>query len=262
MAQSKEMQWIPSGGVLAVAIGAALVAAILVNVYIGRVRSQYEVGSKQFFQLRDPVAKGNPIQKNNLVRVPIPRILEPAFKRAAEDDDNGRLLIGRKAPRDMSPGEFLWYNEFKEEGAGKIRIIRPGYELITIPIAPDNPLGQQLEVGAYVNIFGEFDIGSDPKKPQIEIKKVMENVQVKALGGSAESVTQTRRTYDNIQIEVQPLQAKQLFQIQMNLLKGSRRFTLTLAGQGEGEPVISKEVQNLLEKPRGAAAPALLPPPE
>ena len=48
MASSKEMQWIPSGGVLAVAIGAALVAAILVNVYIGHVRSQYEEGSRQF----------------------------------------------------------------------------------------------------------------------------------------------------------------------------------------------------------------------
>ena len=262
MAPSKEMQWIPSGGVLAVAIGAALVAAILVNVYIGHVRSQYEDGSKQFYQLKDRVDKGSPIQERNLAPVPIPRKLEPAFKMAAQDDADGRLLIGRKAPRNMAPGEFLWFYEFKEEGAGEITHIPKGYELVTIPINTDNPFGQQLQPGGYVNIRGEFEVGSDSKKSEVRVMTVMENVQVKALGGSAEPVAQRSRTYDNIQIMVRSSQAKQLLEIQ-RFLK-TKRFALGVTSQPEGmavESEISKEVLNLIEKPRGAA-PGLPPPPE
>jgi Flp pilus assembly protein CpaB len=263
MAPSKEMQWIPSGGVLAVAIGAALVAAILVNVYIGHVRSQYEDGSKQFYQLKNRVDKGSPIQKNNLDTVPIPRKLEPKFKMAAQDDADGRLLIDRKAPRNMAAGEFLWFYEFKEEGAGEITHIPKGYELVPIPISADNPFGQQLQPGGYVNIRGEFEVGSDPKKSEVKVMTVMENVQVKALGGSAEPVAQRARTYDTIQIMVRSSQAKQLLEIQ-RFLK-TKRFALGVTSQPEGtavEPEISKEVLNLIEKPRAAAAPALPPPPE
>jgi hypothetical protein len=265
MASSKEMQWIPSGGVLAVAIGAALVAAILVNVYIGHVRSQYEDGSMQFYQLKDPVDKGSPIpSERNLILVRIPRQLEPAFKMAASADDAaGRMLIGRKAPRNMASGEFLWFNEFKEEGAGEITHIPKGYELVTIPINTDNPFGQQLQPGGYVNIRGEFEVGSDPKKSELRVMTVMENVQVKALGGSAEPVAQRARTYDNVQIMVRSNQAKQLLEIQ-RFLK-TKRFALGVTSQPEGTTVeseISKEVLNLIEKPRGASAPALPPPPE
>jgi len=264
MASSKEMQWIPSGGVLAVAIGAALVAAILVNVYIGHVRSQYEEGSRQFYQLKDRVDKGSPIQERNLTLVRIPKLLEPAFKMAAgADDPAGRMLIGRKAPRNMSPGEFLWFYEFKEEGAGEITHIPKGYELVTIPISADNPFGQQLQPGGYVNIRGEFEVGSDPKRSEVKVMTVMENVQVKALGGSAEPVALKARTYDNVQIMVRSSQAKQLLEIQ-RFLK-TKRFALGVTSQPEGaavEPEISKEVLNLIEKPRGAAAPALPPPPE
>jgi len=263
MAPSKEMQWIPSGGVLAVAIGAALVAAILVNVYIGHVRSQYEDGSKQFFQLKDRVDKGSPIQERNLTLVRIPRLLEPAFEKVAQNDSGGRLLIGRKAPRNMAPGEFLLFYEFKEEGAGEITHIPKGYELVTIPINTDNPFGQQLQPGGYVNIRGEFEVGSDPKKSEVRVMTVMENVQVKALGGSAEPVAQRARTYDNIQIMVRSSQAKQLLEIQ-RFLK-TKRFALGVTSQPDSaavEPEISKEVLNLIEKPRTAAAPALPPPPE
>jgi Flp pilus assembly protein CpaB len=265
MASSKEMQWIPSGGVLAVAIGAALVAAILVNVYIGHVRSQYEAGSKQFFRLHDKVDKGSPIQERNLDRVRIPHLLEidKAFEKVAQDDENGRLLIGRKAPRNMAAGEFLLFYEFKEEGAGEITHISKGYELVTIPINADNPFGQQLQPGGYVNIRGEFEVGSDPKKSEVKVMTVLENVQVKALGGSAEPVAQRARNYDNIQIMVRSTQAKQLLEVQ-RFLK-TKRFALGVTSQPDGsavEPEISKEVLNLIEKPRAAAAPALPPPPE
>ena len=79
MAKQGPMQLIPSGGVLAAAIGAGLVAAILINIYASSIRSQYEDGSKLFYVLKDNVAAGNPIQEQNLERVRVQSSRMPAF---------------------------------------------------------------------------------------------------------------------------------------------------------------------------------------
>ena len=46
MAKSKDASWLPSGGVLVAALVCAVVAAILVNIYIGYAKSAYELGAK------------------------------------------------------------------------------------------------------------------------------------------------------------------------------------------------------------------------
>ena len=103
MGKTTETQWIPSGGVLAVAIVAALVAAILVNVYVGYARSAYESGSVWYLQIKREVPKGDPIQESNLTSVQIPRVLVPKFSQAATDEPTGRAaVIGRKVPRRLA----------------------------------------------------------------------------------------------------------------------------------------------------------------
>jgi Flp pilus assembly protein CpaB len=267
MAKSSASQWIPSGGVLAVAIGAGLLAAILVNVYLGVVKSQYEYGSKTFFVLKENVDMGNPIQQRSLEAQQIPKPLLPAFEaaKAIAADEKGMTIIGRKAPRDLKKGTFLWWPDFIATEAGTEANIPKGYERITVRVDPTSSLGQQLQPGSYVNIRGLFDINNDLRNPNVQSLDVIKNVQVRGINGTPGG-TALRGEITNIQILVPTAVAKQLLQIQ-GMLK-SRDFAIgevpTPEATSTSEPKIEKEVLALMNRPRGSgtAAGATPPPPE
>lgn len=252
MASSKAAQLIPSTGVLIGALGAALAAAILVNVYVGYAKSEYEEGSKTFLQLQEDVERNTPLQDRHMKAVRIPKPLLPAFERAVKADEKESLVVGKKAPRRLTRGQFLFYSDFLREAGDESTINPPkGMELISIPISPDAAFGRQLQPGAYVTLFGDFDISPDPKKAEIRVLEVMKNVQVRSLGGDPNVVVSEKaRSYDSIQLIVKQSQAPQLLQIK-NLLR-SKRFTITVSHSPQGsetaEPEITRDVLSLLDK--------------
>jgi Flp pilus assembly protein CpaB len=256
MAKSKEMQWIPSGGVLAAAIGAALLAAILVNVYISYVKSQYEQGARQFIQLKETIDAGTPIADRHLKVVLVPRPFLEALKRAIELKDKESLAIGKRAPRRMYEGEFLFAPDFLPRGEEEILAKPPaGYVMVTIPVDPGASLGPQLQPGAFVNIYGDFNVSGDERRKDIKILPVIDNVMVKALEGSAKAVSEKNRSYNNIQIVVRESQARELMQIQRAV--ESKHFTIALAHQPEGtapEPVVGKDVLDLVTRAKSASS--------
>jgi len=260
MAKQGPMQLIPSGGVLAAAIGAGLVAAILVNIYASSIRSQYEYGSKSFYVLKDNVAAGNPIQKQNLDPVPIPKPLLPAFEKVAVTADaRGDTIIGRKAPRDLKKGSFLWFSDFIDTGIGEVDVNIPkGWEKITIRVDPNTSLREQLVPGSYVNIRAIFDVNQNQRNPDYQALDVMKNVQVRSLGGVA-GPPEKGHSYDNIQIVIPSAQALLMFQAQRMLQSGS--FTLGEVGTPDtrAEPKIEKGVLDLINRARTAAAPGAGP---
>jgi len=251
MAKSKELQqWLPSGGVLVVAIGAALVAAILVNVYISYVKSEYEAGAKDVLQMKEDVEEGTPLQDRHLRVVMLPKPFVPAMKQAIDVKDKNSSVIGKKAPRRMYPGEFLFYPDFiPDPTREQIADVPKGYSLITIPISGETP-GAQLQPGAFVTIYGDFNVGGDSRRQDVQVLRVVDNVRVKLVGGSAEPVGEKNRSYNDISIIIRQTQAQQLLQIQRAL--PSKRFTITLAHRPEGpesaEPEVDRQVLDLIEK--------------
>jgi Flp pilus assembly protein CpaB len=268
MAKPSAMQWIPSGGVLAAAIGCGLLAAILINVYAGSIKAQYEDGAQPFLQVTEDVPAGTQIQERNLRPLKIPKPLLPAFAQAVTADDRGRMtVVGRKAPKPLKKDTFLWFPDFIESDITRITIIPPGKEMITIRIDPNVSLGPQLQPGSYVNVRGLFNIGSDPRNPVFKSYDVLNSVQVRAIGGST-SAPERNRSYDTIQIVIPSSQARLMPEIQKLVQTGT--FTVTLAPEGTAaEPKIEKEVLDLLNRPRtvtpapagGAATPPSPPPP-
>jgi Flp pilus assembly protein CpaB len=264
MAKPSPMQWIPSGGVLAAAIGAGLLAAILINLYAGNIRSQYEMGSQPFYVLTDDVAAGNQIQERNLKAIQIPKPLLPAFAQAVTADDRGRMtVVAKKAPRLLKKDTFLWFPDFIESDITKVAKFPPGYEMITIRIDPNASLGAQLQPGSYVNVRGLFNIGSDPRNPTYKPYDILKNVQVRALGGST-TAPEKGRSYDNIQIVIPSSQARLMLEVAK--MQQSGYFTVGVVEVPEGvasEPKIEKDVLELINRPRtaapapGAAAPAV-----
>jgi hypothetical protein len=256
MAKSTDTQWIPSGSVLAVAIAAALVAAILVNIYIGYVKSDYEAGGKEFYQLRERVSKGDKILPRNVNKITIPEVLVKAFTSAGivSADASATTVINEKAPRDMAAGEFLFWSDFKKTESLDIPL-RRGYELMTIRVSPDSDMGLMLQVGGYINIRGRFDLSSDPKNPNIEPLYVMKNVQVKSINGSREPRSEKSRTPDTIQIEIPGTQVKQMDSVQI-LLK-SKGFLINAVAQPDvtSEPTFEPDILAYLRRQSMGKAP-------
>jgi Flp pilus assembly protein CpaB len=266
MAKASGSQWIPSGGVLVVAVVAGLLAAILVNVYLGYVKGQYEEGARAFYVLKEDVPLGQPLQQRSLVPQSIPKPLVRAFEdaKAIEANEKALKVLGMKAPRDLKKGTFLWWPDFVvEEGSREVKIPK-GCEMITIRVDPNISLGQALQPGGYVNIRGLFDTGVDARNPRIESLDVMKNVQVRGLNGSPTPVA-GRTDITNIQIIVPSEQARKLLQIQGVLKSGHFAIGEVSASDPTtmAEPTIEKEVLALLNRPRAPAATggAVLPPP-
>jgi len=266
MAKPSPMQLIPSGGVLAAAIGAGLLAAVLINLYAGNIRNQYEDGSQPFYILTEDVAAGNPIQERNLKAIRIPKPLLPAFVQAVTADDRGRMTVkDKKAPRLLKKDTFLWFPDFIDSNISGLAVkIPPGYEMITIRIDPNASLGPQLQPGSYVNIRGLFNIGSDLRNPTYKPYDILKGVLVSAIGGSTVAPEKSR-SYDNIQIVIPSTQARLMLEVAK--MQQSGYFTVGVVETPDrvAEPKIEKDVLDLINRPRtttpapgGAAAP---PPP-
>jgi hypothetical protein len=209
MAKSTEAQWIPSGGVLAVAIVAALAAVILVNLYVSYARSAYEDGSAEFYQVVQKIKAGEAIQMGNLRAVRIPKPLVPSFAQAVKVEASGNTMVaGKKLRRDLEPGEFLFYTDYELGTGAKPKVeVLPGMALITIPVDTRSLPGDILQPGTYVTFKGLFNYGTD-RDPQLYNLIVLKGVQVKALGGSTEPILKSQgRSYDNVQILVPEGQA-------------------------------------------------------
>ncbi|HUU89743.1 MAG TPA: hypothetical protein VM238_00885 [Phycisphaerae bacterium] len=249
MARRKDNPWLPSGGVLVVAVIAAVLAGILLNVYVGYLKSSYEVGSVMFLQMKREVPQGRQIESGDITTFRVPKPMLESFSKVVKAKDADSLVIGRKTRRTMFQSEFLQYMDFLP-GSGKgLEAPRAGYERMTIFIQPE-PL---LQPGAFITIRGYFDTNPDPKKEDIEILDVLNNVQVKAIGGSAETAETKRRSADNIQIEIRTTQVTQLLQISKEL--ADKHFIVSLSasptgGGPAGEPKFSDKILDYLARLR------------
>jgi len=229
MAKLKRAELIPSVGVLAAAIGCGVVAAFLVNLYIGRIEANYAGTAIHVLQLRRDVPAGKAIQRPDVKAVGVSRYFAKAFERAFKPEDI-ETLVGRQAPRNLKEGQVLYYGEFQEESVGELAVNpQMGYDLLTIPIETDNSPGRQLQPGYYVRIYAVF--WRDPeqgKKGGQVTEEVIRNVQVRAVDGSTRPIPADKRTrYDNITILVTRGQAKTLLKLQNRMARKSFIVTVT-----------------------------------
>ena len=264
MAKSPEVQWIPSGSVLAVAIGAALVAAILVNVYLGYARRQYEDGGQEFYRLVNKVNAKDKIVLANIEAIKVPRLLVDALlaaKVVPATPEGRNIILDKPAPRDMAAHEFFFIPEFERYAHGIIASPSPGHVLVSLDISADSqPAGQQLQPGSYVRIMGTFNVSTDPKREDPSLLTVMDFVQVRTIDGSPEPSTDKGRRPSSIQIEVPADVGKQFHQLQDLLVKQHQKpgFIIDVASvpdRASSEPALHQDVMKLLTapKPRPAA---------
>jgi len=248
MAKAKENPWIPSGGVLVVAVAAAVVAAVLLNVYIGMVTAPYE-DTQSFLALKRDVPKGKPLEDADLtvVEIPEPLVAEGYFDKFARVTSKD-LVTGTdaRAQLNLPKGTLLRMLDVGETaGSAFLQGVPEGYEVMTIDIEPE----PTLEPGVFVTVRGRFDMQPENRTEEIEILDVLYDVKVKAIEGSAKAIQDRRRSGGNIQIILQESNVKRLLQIKERM--ASDRFLVTVRKLGENvrsEPTFAPEILDLMRK--------------
>jgi hypothetical protein len=263
MAKTPETQWIPSGSVLAVAIGAALLAAILVNVYLGYVRGKYEDGGQEFYQLINKVKAKDKITNGNVRKILVPRLLVEALKAAKvvpATPEGTNIIMDKPAPRDMDAGEFFFITDFTH-GSG-LSTLQPskGHEFVSVLVSPDSQAsGMQLQPGTYVTIRGVFYDLNNPKVVNPEPMTILDSIQMRLVDGSPEPILDKTKKPRSVQIELRPDQAKQFYMLQGLLDKSKGGFLVDVTGAPENatlEPEFHPDVIKFLSaRPRTMATP-------
>jgi Flp pilus assembly protein CpaB len=204
---------------LVVAIVLALVAVVLVNLYVQSIREERAVDTFTVFRLAREVSVGDEVDEGMLEEVQVPEELRDSFANAVRRE-NGQLLLssrtfGRSAPRlAVLTHDLLLGDDVMNTGLP----IPRGYRGFAMPVDPRR-VPPALSPGSHVDIEGEF---RGPPGTPIEVLPVMENVRVLAVGARNEGEDQGRSgrgSYSTITILVQAGQDTQLAQIN-NMLNG------------------------------------------
>lgn len=208
----------PAGSGQLVIIGfiIAIIAVILMNVYVEmRVAAQEET-TVTFFKFKDDMKAGETIEAGDLTAVKIPKSMEQAFGLSAvrEDSDRpGKPLdgLGNQLNDAVSAEQLLTSNLLF--GAGRKSVRDPAdrnMDEITLNI-DSKKQPTNLRPGDYVDLYASI-----PLNRNTEYMRVMEYVKVVNLGDRVqESGTRSKSNkYGSITIYVDPDLSSKLFDIQ------------------------------------------------
>jgi len=174
------------GKLVLVALGLAIVAVVLTNVYIERVRRQVSQNTFEVYVLARSVAPGVEFINKDVRKIRLPEQFKSAFDQMGYMDEGGvTTRAGRNSfQRSAAEGEILTYGMFiPPSGTDIDRLIPDGQRMISLPVNSRTAPGA-LQEGMYVDLEALFRTSS----PLPEPITVMERVKVIALG--------TRTIYD------------------------------------------------------------------
>lgn len=258
---AKDAQLFTSRWLLLAGVVCAVLAAIVVNLYLSSVKSQYEFGTFNVLQVtRDVPAKGK-VGIADLKWVPVPPGFEKAFDKAFRDEnDINRFMEPMPCRRQLNAGDILFIADFLDVQTTPEPVKPPvGYEYMSLPILKDSSPGMQLQPGSFVAVRGRFDVNPGGKQRDFETFTVIPCIQAQTLDDSKEP--QTSSNYSRVGVFVKREQVKTLTDI---LGKAeARKFLITLTHAPQGgrgvEPEIDGALQRLIQTGK-ADAPDLLAP--
>lgn len=250
-----------------VAFALAIVAVIVLNLYVSQVRRAADQAAFDVYVLTKSLLPGDRIRKEDVKTIRVPNSFKPSMGdlgAISADDLNNRIDGKTPVERSASQGDFVTYRLFEtpESRRDIDKNITPGKRLVSLPVNSRTSLPGVLREGMTVDIEAPFNLGGS-----IPITlAVMERVRVIALGSRAvydqdvnTGRARTTGSFNTITIEVTPDEATQLSMIQ-RLAAGD--FDIQPRNPADtGTPKIktggiNPEVLDLLDRRRREATPA------
>jgi Flp pilus assembly protein CpaB len=202
-----------------VALLLAILAVIVTNFYIERIRRQVAESSFDVYVLTRAVRPGVELSEKDVKRIAVPEKFEQAFTDLAYVDEEAlqlRLADKEVFQRSADAGEIVTFRLFVPPvGRDLDRNITDGWRLVSLPVN-NRTIPGALQEGMYVDIEAPFHTGGAAPVTM----PVMERVKVIALGTNTvydeddSSRRRGSRSFRNITIEVTPAEATQLSNVQ------------------------------------------------
>ena len=214
-----------------VALAIAVVAVILVNLYIGYVRSQAREGEFMVYKLMTSVEPGDTLREEMIEPHPIPDSFKDSFSDAVTEEGL-QTQLDQQVQRYAARNDVLRYDLFIPPTQNELdRRISDGMRLVALPVETQRIPGD-LRPGMYVDIEAPFRTGQG-----VRILPVMEQVKVMIVGDfsivdatEAGSNDVSVSGYRNISVEVTPEQATQLATVS-NMITGN--FEIQVRNPGD-----------------------------
>ena len=230
-----------SGQLVVVGLVIAIVAVILMNVYVEmRVAAEKE-DTVTYFRFADDMKAGDEIEINDLDRVDVPKSLQNAFGTNAVPEDPqspGRPLDGefRNLNEAVVKGQMLTFSLIRNASASAPR--DPAYiglDEITLNIDSKKQT-PNLRPGDFVDLRAEVPLNRDTR-----FKTIMEYVRVVNLGDriqdSGTSLGKNNK-YGSITIYIDPALSNKLLDIQKRV--AGQTFNVTRRDPQSKEPRVLK----------------------
>ena len=234
------------------ALGVAVFAVIVVNVYIEMIQNRMHEESFVAYRLRRPLHPGDTLERDHLRPVRIPTRFEDAFPSVLKRKDL-ELELGQTIHRFAPEGSFASYKLLEERERSTFdQRVDPGMRGKGLPVS-DETIPGEVRPGMFVDIEAPL--------PQpgggVRVMTVMERVKVLAVGNrtivdesEAGSEDGTER-YRRITVQVTPEQATQLDNIRRAavgkfelLLRNPTDREHPKIGSGEINPEVLELVKN------------------
>ncbi len=238
-----------SGQLVLIGFALAIVAVILMNIYVEMRVAARDEAKVTFFKFEGDLDAGDEVQSKNLIPVQIPKSIESAFGSDAIREDvpgSGRPAdgVGFKLNTAVVKGEVLRSSLFLSSGRRPNRNNPDvGEHQIAISVdSEDQP--SDLMPGDYIDLYGAI-----PRSRSNKFMPVMEYVEVAAVGERrSETGDGTRSSkYGSITINIDPKQVPLLFDIQQRL--PDQKFRISLRSPADkktnftgDKPTINPEV--------------------
>ncbi len=240
-----------SAKLLIVAIGLAILAVILVNLYVAASRRSIRADEFVVFRMDVRKSPGQILQPEDTRPVRVPQTLRDSFAGAIAPNAAGTApqRVGDTLTRPVEPGDILEARHFDLQTQDETRLlIRPGLRGIALPVQSSS-LPDPLRPEMMVDIEGPFRA----RGGRIRVMPVMEMVRVVAVGST--NIVDERRGggagsgVSKITLEVTPQQASELEFI-LSEVAGEFRVHTRNPSDTErpktGGPGVNPEVMKLL----------------
>lgn len=225
-----------SGQLVIIGFVIAIIAVILMNVYVEMRVSAQEEKTVTFFKFKDDMKAGETIEASDLTPVKIPKSMEKAFGLSAVREDSnrpGKPLdgLGNQLNDAVSAEQLLTSNLLF--GAGRKSVRDPadrGLDEITLNI-DSKKQPTNLRPGDYVDLYASI-----PLNRNTEYMRVMEYVKVVNLGDRVQEAGARSKSnkYGSITIYVDPDLSSKLFDIQKRV--SGQEFNVTRRDPQDKEP--------------------------
>ncbi|MEZ6189943.1 MAG: RcpC/CpaB family pilus assembly protein [Phycisphaerales bacterium] len=195
----------------------AVVAVIVVNLYVAMIKRQVHEGEFTVYRLVTTLKPGDKLASKDVKAVPMPRKYRDSFdgmvlEESGEGDASLTAQVGLRIKLPARRNQFLTYDLFTDPSDIELDTrINPNMRLVALPVNP-RTLPGSLQPGMSVDIEAQFPGGN------LNILPVMENVEVFSVGtrsiaDDSTDAGRATRNFTTISLQVTPDEATNLEKI-------------------------------------------------